>query len=181
MIWPKTFPIVHKHKNETLGGEDDVDGDNEGGKRVGRRARTRREKPHDDEADSGTGNSGRAVSRKKENQEFIPPGFCTTSVVNMTCKPQFPGHYCQNIFHYNIIFSPFSIRFSMSFELELCGNLFLNVSFLIRNLDEFSSFQMVKLKVGWKYCIANETLQFKFDSCHIAFHSIISNKNEIVI
>ena len=47
----------------------------------------------DDDEEEGNGNGGRASSRKKEkeNQEIASPGFCTSSVLNMTCKPQFPG------------------------------------------------------------------------------------------
>ena len=42
--------------------------------------------------DSGSSTSTKnGGSRKRENLEIAPPTFCTSSVVNMTCKVQFPG------------------------------------------------------------------------------------------
>jgi hypothetical protein len=77
-----------KRKNATSDVGDNAGNDNAGSAQrggIGRRGRGR------DDDGSDEGNGDRAVSRKREKPEMAPPAFCSASVVNMTCKPQFPG------------------------------------------------------------------------------------------
>ena len=88
-----------KRRNETLV-DSDVDGDDTDAGDVGKPLRRRsRGLSHDDavgsdEDGAGKSHRGRGGSRKKESQrqEVVPPGFCSNSVVNMTCDAEFPGH-----------------------------------------------------------------------------------------